>query len=42
VVRSLHGRRPQCFQEAATVGADPDEVIDDFAEIWNELKAEYS
>ncbi len=30
------------IQEAATAGTDPDEVIDNLAETWNELKAEYS
>jgi multiple sugar transport system substrate-binding protein len=29
-------------QEAATAGTDPDEVIDNLAQIWNDLKAEYS
>ena len=30
------------INEAATVGGDPDAVIDALAEIWNELQAEYS
>ena len=29
-------------QEAATAGMDSDEVIDNLAKIWNDLKAEYS
>ncbi len=29
-------------QEAATAGTDSEEVIDNLAEIWNDLKAEYS
>jgi multiple sugar transport system substrate-binding protein len=30
------------INEAATAGSDPDQVVDDLAEIWNELKSEFS